>query len=131
MTDEPKQSGKVDRYSQKKTASQCKTQSQVGTTQESTVQEIELVPAPNIFHNDESGLRHELIDAYKAKAIVSTLRQLKLELSDYQNNVSADGKLASDTSVNDALSITEDGKLSVNINSYLRTVEVGRPKAIV
>ena len=33
------------------------------TTQEASLQEIELVDAPKIFHDDEDGLQHELIDA--------------------------------------------------------------------
>ena len=42
-----------------------------------SLQEVELIDAPNIFHDDETGLQHELIDASQAKRIANTLKTLK------------------------------------------------------
>ena len=54
------------------------------TTREASLQEIELVDAPNIFHDNEDGLQHELIDASQANRIVNTLKSLKNKMNQSQ-----------------------------------------------
>ena len=44
------------------------------------MKDVELVPAPNIFHADEHGLKHEMIDAGKAKRLVTTLQHIRSQI---------------------------------------------------
>ena len=50
------------------------------TTREASLQEIELVDAPKILHDNEDSLQHELIDASQANRIVNTLKNLKNQI---------------------------------------------------
>ena len=50
------------------------------TTREASLQEIELVDAPKIFHDNEDSLQHEMIDAFQANRIVNTLKNLKNQI---------------------------------------------------
>ena len=43
--------------------------------------DIELIPAPNIFHADGHSLKHEMIDAKKAGRLVNTLKHLRSQIS--------------------------------------------------
>lgn len=93
------------------------------------IKEVELVPAPNIFHDDKHGLKHELIDTRKARQVVTALKQIKSQLGRQAVIAAAEGVNAADktilsdtTSLQDALSITIDGRLSVNMHNYQRNM---------
>ena len=88
------------------------------------MQEVELVEAPNIFHEEDDGLKHEMIDVSKAKTIVSALKNLKKEVQakpDLMNNkgVFSDAKSVSEFGI----SVLEDKRLSLNLAAFQRTLD--------
>ena len=77
--------------------------------------------APKIFHDDEDGLQHELIDASQANRIVNTLKSLKDQIN--QSQVNKSNTLKSDQSMKEAVNFIEGGKMSVNLTQYEKTID--------
>lgn len=91
------------------------------------MKDIELVPAPNIFHADEHSLKHELIDARKAKRLVSTLRHLRTQISKSEQTGRklqrkervTDEEILESYHNEEAVNVLDGGKLlSIDLKSY-------------
>lgn len=98
-------------------------QTQDGTiSKNASVKEIELVDAEPIYHDNEQGLKYEMIDTTKAMKIATALKQLKKTiLSDTEQ--AAPRAASEDSFVGDGISFLDKGKISVNLSAFNKTIE--------
>ena len=80
---------------------------------------MKLVEAPTIFHEEDDGLKHELIDVSKAYTIVSALKDLKKQIQENPAILKNHGLTSEDTSfIDPAVSILNDKQVSINIGTF-------------
>ena len=86
------------------------------------LQEVEIVNGDGIFHDHDDGLRHEMIDASKAKRIVSALTYLKKHITEV-DAPSLAPKAGNISPLGDVVSVN-DGKISVNLTNFQNSLEL-------
>lgn len=76
-----------------------------------------------IYHDNEQGLKYEMIDTAKAKKIVTTLKHLKKTI--LSETEQAAPHMASEGSFEgDGISFIDKDRISVNLNTFNKTIEL-------